>query len=321
MTRVATYGQSQLLLQDVLRNERRVFESERQVSSGYISPDYKGLALDVNSLSAANTVKASSESCLHDNNEVIRRLELYNLDLNALRDFAQGMRDDVISAINGNTGVALRQEFNDYFDSSVSLIEQRDNSRYVFSGSRTDISPMITSSMAALAAVTNDVTTAAGKLDVFQNNDVRQRARLDNVLTMTYGVLASDFADELMEGFRRFFRFDDGTENFGFATSGPIGSPMTEDQRNFLIGELDRLNAIIDDVDAAQATNGVHMRTVEDTQTRHADDITFITRFIAGLQDADMGVAISRLQLDELALDASFRMLAQLSRISLLDFI
>ena len=46
-----------------------------------------------------------------------------------------------------------------------------------------------------------------------------------------------------------------------------------------------------------------------------------MTIFAADIEDADMGEAISRLQQDDLALDVSFRMLAQLSRVSLLDFI
>ena len=111
------------------------------------------------------------------------------------------------------------------------------------------------------------------------------------------------------------------TELFGFATGGPIGQPMTEDQRNFLMGEIDRLNAAIQDINEAQATNGVHQRTVEDTQNRLSDNVTFITIFISDIEEADMGVAVSRLQQDQLALDASFRMLGQLARISLLDFI
>lgn len=321
MTRVATYGQSQVLLQDVLRNEERVFQSQRRVSSGYKSHDYKGLAIDITSLASAKNLKATAESFLHDNNEVSRRMELYNLNLGALRDAAVGMRNDVLAAINGNTGVALRQKFNDYFDTSVSLLETRDNSRYIFSGSRTDVSPFVSTvtTPAGLAAVTADVTTTP--TNVFQNNSIKQQARLDNVLTLTYGVLASDAADQLMEGFRRFFRFDDGTENFGFTTGGPISAPMTEDQRDFLMGELDRLNSIISDIDAVQATNGVHQRTLEDAQARLRDDVVFMTTFAANIEDADMGVAISRLQQDGLALDASFRMLSQLSRVSLLDFI
>ena len=128
-------------------------------------------------------------------------------------------------------------------------------------------------------------------------------------------------ADELMEGFRRLMRFDNGADNFGFTTSGPFSAPMSEDQRNFLIGEINRLNAIIDDIDAVRSTNGVNMRTLGDAQDRLESDRFFMIKFTADIEDADMGLAISRLAQDEAALEASFRMLAQLSRLTLMDFL
>ena len=321
MTRISTFGQAQILLQDVLRNEGRVFDGQRKITSGVEHKDYKGFAIDVTTLAGAKDLKGRAESFLHDNDQVMRRLDWYDLNLKALRDIAQGLRDDVLAAVNGNTGVALRQKVDDYWQSAVSLLDSRDNGRYIFSGTLTDESPVLSTANtpAGLAAIANDVTTTP--TDVFGNNSVQRQARIDDALTLTYGAVASEVSDELAEGLRRVMRFDDNAETFGFATGGPFSQPMTDDQRNFLMGEIDRLNAMIDDVDEAHSTNGVHQRTVEDSQIRLADNVTFITTFIADIEDADIGVAISRMQQDQLALDASFRMLGQLARITLLDFI
>jgi len=321
MTRIATYGQSQMLLQNVLRNEMRVFEGERKVSSGIESRDYKGMARDITSLSSSKSLLSGVEGYIKDNNEVSRRLELYDLNLESLRDIAQGLRDDTLSAISGNSGVAYRNKIEGYFDTSVSFLEAKDNGRFIFSGSRTDVSPVVTAvqTPAGLAALTLDITT--NNTTVFTNNGIKQQAQLDPALKLTFGILAEDAADELMEGFRRLMRFDDGTENFTFATSGPFAGSLTEDQRDFLVSEVTRLNAIIDDIDAVRSTNGVSMRTLEDIQTRLERDKFFMIKFTADIEDANLGVAISRLAQDELALEASFHMLAQLSRLTLMDFI
>jgi len=321
MTRIATYGQSQMLLQNVLRNEMRVFEGERKVSSGIESRDYKGMARDVTSLSSSKSLLSGVEGYIKDNNEVSRRLELYDLNLESLRDIAQGLRDDTLSAISGNSGVAYRNKIEGYFDTSVSFLEAKDNGRFIFSGSRTDVSPVVTAvqTPAGLAALTLDITT--NNTTVFTNNGIKQQAQLDPALKLTFGILAEDAADELMEGFRRLMRFDDGTENFTFATSGPFAGSLTEDQRDFLVSEVTRLNAIIDDIDAVRSINGVSMRTLEDAQTRLERDKFFMIKFTADIEDADLGVAISRLAQDEVALEASFHMLAQLSRLTLMDFI
>ena len=320
MTRIATYGQSQMLLQNVLRNEMRVFEGQRKVSSGIESRDYKGMARDITSLSSSKSLLSGVEGYIKDNNEVSRRLELYDLNLESLRDIAQGLRDDTLSAISGNSGVAYRDKIEGYFDTSVSFLEAKDNGRFIFSGSRTDVSPVVTAvqTPAGLAALTLDITT--NNTTVFTNNGIKQQAQLDPALKLTFGILAEDAADELMEGFRRLMRFDDGTENFTFATSGPFAQSLTEDQRDFLVSEVTRLNAIIDDIDAVRSINGVSMRTLENAQTRLERDKFFMIKFTADIEDADMGVAISRLAQDEVALEASFHMLAQLSRLTLMDF-
>ena len=321
MTRIATFGQSQMLLQNVLQNELRVFEGERKLSSGIRSRDYKGMPRGVNTLAGAKTLLSSTEGYIKDNNEVSRRLELYDLNLESLRDIAQGLRDDTLSAINGNTGVAYRNKVDGYFDTSVRLLEAKDNGRFIFSGSRTDTSPIVTTvqTAAGLSALTLDIT--ANKTTVFANNDIKQQGQLDSALTLTFGTLAEDVADDLMEGFRRLMRFDNRADNLGFTTSGPFSAPMSEDQRNFLIGEINRLNAIIDDIDAVRSTNGVNMRTLGDAQDRLESDRFFMIKFTADIEDADMGLAISRLAQDEAALEASFRMLAQLSRLTLMDFL
>jgi flagellar hook-associated protein 3 FlgL len=321
MTRIATYGQAQMLLQNVLQNELRVFEGERKLSSGIKSRDYKGIARDVTTLSSAKSLLSGVGGYIKDNNEVSRRLELYDLNLTSLRDIAQGLRDDTISAINSNTGIAYRNKIDGYFDTTVSLLGAKDNGRFIFAGSRTDTQPVVTTvqTSAGLAALTQDITT--NTTTAFTNNSIKQQAQLDSALTLTYGILAEDVADELMEGFRRLMRFDNGTENFTFATSGPFTAPMNEDQRDFLIGEINRLNAVIEDIDSVRATNGVNMRTLEDTQNRLERDKFFMAKFTADIEDADMGIAISRLAQDEAALEASFRMLAQLSRLTLMDFI
>ena len=62
MSRVSTFGQAQILLQDVLRNEEHVFDGQRKVASGDKSRDYQGLALDVPTLIGAKTLRTATES-------------------------------------------------------------------------------------------------------------------------------------------------------------------------------------------------------------------------------------------------------------------
>jgi flagellar hook-associated protein 3 FlgL len=319
MTRVSSLGQTTFLLQDVLRNQKELFTHQKQTTTGMKSDTYTGIARDVGTLSSAKSILARSEQFVASNIEVERRLTIYNVTMESLRDVAQEIRDNVLSAINTDSGIAIRSQLENLFDTSVNLLNTRDNGRYIYSGTRTDTPPVKTATSTTLAAVTADVTATPS--NVFANNSLKQQTQVDDNLNMTYGALGEDVGKELMESMRRMFRFDDGTENFGFGTGGPFTNPLTVDQANFLKGELQRLNTTIDTIDKVQATNGVNHMAIEDVQERHQQDINFMKLFITDIEEVDIGEAISKMQQDQVALEASYRVLSQVSRATLLDFI
>ena len=55
--------------------------------------------------------------------------------------------------------------------------------------------------------------------------------------------------------------------------------------------------------------------------TRHSDDITFLSIFISDIEEVDTAEAIARLNQDQVALEASLAVTAQLTRLTLLDFL
>ena len=316
MTRVSTLGQNDLLLTEVLRNEARVFESQQKVASGVESPDYKGIARDVATLSGAKTLEKRTESFLATNRDVARRIEINDVALQSLFDAASRLRQDILSAINTGSGLAFRDKIDDLFDSAVNILNSKENGRYIFAGSRTDAAPVLTTTSAQLTALGSGNHTGA-----FTNNTIKAQAKIDENQTMTYGVLASDIGDELFESIQRLMLFDDGTNNFGFSSGGPFGNALNDDQKNFLLQELQQATQAFDDLNQQVAFNGINASRVEVTQNRHIKDLDFLRIFIGDIEDVNAAEAISKLNLDQLALDASFRVYAQLTRLSLIDFL
>ncbi len=319
MARISSYGQSQLLLQDVLRNQQRLFKVQNQVTSGMKSNDYTGIARDVGTLSGAKSVKARSEQFYDANVEVERRLNIYDASLEGLRGVAQELRDNVLSAINTDSGIAIRTQMENLFDTAVNMLNTRDNGRYVFSGTRTDVAPVTKITPAALAGVATSVATTPS--NAFANNGLKQSTQVDDNLNMEYGILGEDVGKNLMESLRRMFRFSDGTEDFGSPPAGAFSNTLTPTQADFLKGELANLNATIDTIDQVHASVGVNQMSLEGVQTRHLHDINFMRIFITDIEEVDIGEAISRLNRDQVALDSSYRVLSQITRSTLLDFI
>jgi flagellar hook-associated protein 3 FlgL len=317
--RISTNGQSQLLLQDVLRNQQNLFARQNQVTSGMKSPTYQGISRDVGTLSGAKSIQARTEQFLAANVEVDRRMNIYDATLEGLRGVAQELRDNVLSAINTDSGIAIRSQMENLFDTAVNMLNTRDNGRYVFSGTRTDTAPVTKTTPATLAAVAASVSTTPA--NVFANNSLKQSSQIDDNLEMNYGILGEDVGKDLMESMRRLFRFSDGTENFGFTPAGSFTNPMGANQANFLKGELLNLNATIDAIDQIHAKNGVNQQSLAEVQKRHTADLNFMTIFISDIEEVDIGEAISRLNQDQVALDSSYRVLSQITRSTLLDFI
>jgi flagellar hook-associated protein 3 FlgL len=319
MTRVSSLGQTNFLLQDVLRVQKDLFNHQKQTTTGMKSDTYTGIARDVGTLSGAKAILSRSEQFMSSNIEVERRLTIYDATMESLRDVAQEMRDNVLAAVNTDSGIAMRSQLDNLFDTTVNLLNTRDNGRFIYSGTRTDTAPVKTTTSTALSAITADVSTTPA--NVFANNSLSQQTQVDDNLNMSYGILGEDIGKDLMESMRRMFRFDNGTENFSFGTGGPFSNPLTTDQANFLKGELQRLNNTIDTIDKFHAKNGVNQMAIEDIQERHQQDIGFMKVFISDIEEVDIGEAITKMQQDQVALEASYRVLSQVSRATLLDFI
>jgi len=169
-----------------------------------------------------------------------------------------------------------------------------------------------------------DLLALAATADAFDNNDIKAQAKVDQTQTLTYGILADDLAEPLFEAFRRIMQFNAGTLPSGagaYAPAGAFSSPLSDNQRQFLINELSRLETVAEGVNQVAAQKGINMNTVEAIQERLASENTFLRSFASDIEDVDVAEAITRLQQDQLAVEASYRVVADLNNLTLMDFI
>ena len=309
MARVSTAGQNQLLIVDVLRQQEKLFNTQKQVTSGTKSREYQGIAADVATLVGAKTVRSRSEQFLKTNLELERVTEVQNLSLQGIVDIAADLRNTMISALNIGSGIGLRETIDASFDAAVNFLNVQEDGRFVFGGTRTDTVPMSTGTPAALEAL------GAGNADqAFVNNQVKAQARVDESLTVTYGVLADEAAEPLFQLFQDLMIY-------ATATAGSFDNPLSTADRAFLIGKMPQAGAAFEAANMAQAEHGVAMGTIEDAKFRHEYELAFVNRFIANIEDTDIAEAVTKLNQHQLALESSFRVFSQLNKLSLLNYI
>ncbi len=317
MTRVTNLGQHQSALLSLMRGQENLFDSNRRISTGKEAARFDQLDGRGASLLGTKAVKSRITATIEANQRIGQRLEMYNVTLGSLAEAADTLRQEVIKAVGNNSGIALIDSVRSLFDRAVDIVNTRFDGRYIYAGTRTDTPPFTADSEAKLLAL-------AQTSDGFVNNQDLITPEIDEGRTLSYGVLANDAAQDLMDSLRRLMQFENGTLPPGAAGGGPassFGVTLTAAQRDFLLGELASIKASIQTVRDAEARNGVRMAELDKLATRQEDELVFLTGFISDIEDTDLPEAVAKLNQDRTALEATIQITARLGRISLLDFI
>jgi len=309
MTRISTVGQNDFLLTDIFNLQKNIADATRQISSESKSDTYEGLAFDVQALAAAKSIKSSSEQFLIAHRDLKRLTDVQGLALNGLSDIAKKLKLEMITASQPGGGVGFRAAIDALYDDAVNLLNVKDNGRFIFSGTRTDTAPVTTLTPAALEAL-----GAGNHAQAFTNNSIQQKALVDDGLTITYGVLADTVAGDLFDLFQDLMIA-------ATASAGKFAKPLTDAERSFVIGKFSDADTAFDTVNLAEAQHGVAARLIEETGIRHENEVTLVNQFIADIENINVAEAVSKLNNDQVALEASFKVFSQLNSLSLLNFL
>ena len=302
--RISTQAASQSALMDLMRAQREAFEARDQLSSGKKAPDLKGYAHTAETLMTARGAQVRTETFINANERLASRLEVQDLAYRELSDAASDLRQALTTA----DGTALMSEVQEAFDRTLAALNTKFAGSFVFSGVRTDVSPLNAASLADLQAAVPDVTA------VFENANRRQTARIDEETTIDVNRTASDVVGGLMASFERIADFNAGV-------NGPFDGPVSQAQQTFLRSEIIQVIAAFETINDAMGENGAKQARIEASLRSHQQRNDYLTNMIADLEDADMAEAASRLNQAQIAVEVSARTFASLSQVSLLPFL
>jgi len=308
MTRITDLARSQALLAQLQSLKSSSFNTERQVATGKKAQYFKELGTDTGVLLSAKALEGRIMQFQQTAGSVSARIDLQNVQLQSLSDSAGALRQSVLDAVSLNKGVGFMANITQLFETSVGLLNTRVDGKHIYGGTRTDVPPVNISSISELIA-------APAAANIFDNNNLKLSARLDESLVVEYGVVASEIATDLMAAFKRIADYDANV------ATGPFQSDLTPAQATFLQGEMTNLIALTDQLTAVVAENGSKYEQVQITMERHVSTEIYVTSFISDIEDVDIAQAITRLNEDQTATEATMRMLSTLNRLTLLDFI
>lgn len=305
MTRVSSFGQTQMMVQSLLNNQQKVFEDQRQLNTGKIADQFQGLPSSIASIIGARSFKAQTNSFQDVIKTINGRVSANDVQMEGVLSMARNFRDDLRAIIAQEEAIGFPELLSENFSFVASSLNTKIGGSYLFAGSKTEIPPISSTDI-------NDLRLAALPTDLFQNDNRPAKAQIASGIEVEFGVVASDIATDIFTVYKDIAAFD-------FAT--PIDGKLTTAQRSFLVAELANLDAAIDTAQTIQMRNGLKANRLDTIAEQHIETANFLEVFVSDLEDVNIAETITKLNTDQMALEASFRTMATLSSISLLDFI
>jgi flagellar hook-associated protein 3 FlgL len=307
LDRVGTLSISQGMITEYGRIQSRTVKLQMQISSGKVGDTLADVKDKASVLVAAKQRAAGVASFLAATKEVNTRLDMQDVHLQQLTDVTARLRASVSNAIAAGRAGPMMEEVRSLYAEAVGVLNYRMNGNYLYGGTRTDVSPVSATDLAALAAAPNVAS-------VFRNTDQAMTVKIDQSESMTIGITASDVATDLFQMFK-------DIADFNIGANGPLNATLTPAQMSFLTNANVQIPGIQDGVSEFAALNGTRHEQVERAAERHEAMSAYFAKFIGDIEDVDLAEAVARLNRDQVAAEASGRMIAQLSETNLLKYL
>lgn len=300
MNRVATIPLQRTMSDAIGRSQVKLAVSQKQLSTGVRAQTFAALGTEAVRTLSARTLVAQQTA----NAGVAKRLEttlaIYDANITGLDTLAGDLRLDIMNAIGTGKAPGLQDAIKAAFDQFRSTLNASEGGVPLFGGAQTD-APFKPRTLADAAGL--------DPADAFANDDVRASARVADGLDVEYGVTASELGTDLFKAFRT------------LAEAGTFGETPSEAQLATLRTALGEVDTALSGVRAVNAENGRKQAQVETLGTR-AEERTLILRdIISRNEDADLGQVAIDLAQQKAVLQASYSVFAQLSELSLVNFL
>lgn len=307
MNRVATFGNYQSALLDLMKAQTRAAEAQERVSTQKNATDLTGFGRQSETLTALKGAQSRIQGFIDTSKAVSARLTTQDLAMSQMNDGIAGLRAAVGNVLATDSAGSLMLELEGHFQAIRGGLTMRHHGGYLFSGASTTTSPVTVSNLDELAA-------APDVASVFVNDTLKTASRVAEGTTLETGFLADDLGAEVFEILRDIQIYHDGPQ-------GPLTGKVTETQKAFLTTQLGRLEQAATGVIDKMAKTGSVANQVENITKGHEAQLASLDELVSNRTDADMAVAITDLQLSQVAIQASAQVIGQLRQVSLLNYL
>ena len=299
MTRVTQLAQQAQTLSNILAAQKRIQESAIQISSGFKSQTFTGIAFDSSRLVSLEGLRTRFEQLDRNNSIVGSRLERMDQSVSTIFDAMIELRNLVIQRQNDASGsaVPLAAVAQNLLDAVAGQLNVKENGRFLFAGTLTTTAPVIFPVPDPTVFGTPDATYYTG-------NSTELTVRIDDTITIKYGMTAD------RTGFQEVIA----------AMKAAIQGDATNNT-TLLKTSLALADTAIASLAGYRAEIGSDMSTIDLAKQRNGDFLLFVEQSISDIVNVDIPSAITQLTTNETILQASFLMLSRVGSLSLANYL
>lgn len=298
LSRIGSFMMHQSLLRDVTDTQRRLFETQTQISSGFKSQNFAGINGEVENFTALESKMKKSQTYIDNNTLVISRLRQTDIALDQIIETVDDIQDLIVRRRSPSGGISFAQQMEALKKQLASQLNTNAEGRYLFGGTRTDIPPVLDNPV--------PITHVLGVPDdgYYQGSTEDITIRAQDNFEIQYNVRADDAA--FQEVFAGLFR--------GIQGDGINSDTILKDAQELIDSGLQGIIALRAKVNATTVS-------LEEINQRHSDLRLYWKGVTENLVKTDLVEASTQVAVDQAVLTASFQAFARISSLRLADFL
>lgn len=305
--RVATNSSSQYMLSQIMRANNALDLSQAQVASGKVSTDYAGIGDKTAALEAARSAADRAKAYQSSTQLALTQTDLQDTQLTNLAGLASQLQKALMSAAGNSDGTNLIETAKTIFNQASSILNATDaNGNYLYGGQKSDTPPFTCPDIASLN------TPPAG--GYFVNGNIAKTVLVGDNQTQQIGVLASDIGSDLMSALNTLYQMD--------TPPGSLSASLTSAQVDSLTSTaLPAAKQAAEKLNAATAANGNVYTSIKNAITGQTAVSNLYDGFVSDIEDVDMAQAITKLNSNQVALQAALQVTSRLGQLTLLNYL
>ena len=309
VSRVTNLSSSRLINSLILKSQERINEQQIRLTTQQKSQDYLGIGDDASRLLTVESSLRRIDQFVKNNAFIDMRMETMLNSMDAVGDILKEVRTLVRDVLEDGTLDGIdKNDFTEIkMDQLEGFLNVKMNGRFLFSGTKTDTQPVNAGDLADAPTFDADgVTTTAEPSFFYQGDDNQVKARIDEGVTLEYGVKANN------EGFEKLIRAIRLVKSTDLTDANVLGKFQHA---------LNLLNESADKIGAVELNTGVKFQQLASTTRSLKDTKSILDGVVDEIERADTFEAVSILNQVQTQLEASYATAVRVSSLSLTRFL